>query len=281
MGPFSKPGYLKTGLLVLLTIIVAFGAAISPVSAFQKKQADTVSTSGVSFTTIPTAADSLAARKKHLDSVEKTKTVIKAVAKEKPKTLWEIFIAGLLGGFTAVLLPCIYPLLPLTVSFFTKKSGSRAKGILQSLTYGLSIIVIYVSLGMLISIIFGSDALNALATNGIFNMFFFLLLVVFGISFLGAFEITLPSSLANKLDANSDKGGLTGIFFMASTLVGCIILMYRPYYRHPAGRCRLKGRPPGPGCWHARVFAGPGFAVHCLCFVSVGAEKPAKIGWMA
>ncbi len=219
MGPFSKPGYLRTGLLVLLTIIVVFGAAISPVSAFQKKQADTVSTSGVSFTTIPTAADSLAARKKHLDSVEKTKTVVKAVAKEKPKTLWEIFIAGLLGGFTAVLLPCIYPLLPLTVSFFTKKSGSRAKGILQSLTYGLSIIVIYVSLGMLISIIFGSDALNALATNGIFNMFFFLLLVVFGISFLGAFEITLPSSLANKLDANSDKGGLTGIFFMASTLV--------------------------------------------------------------
>ncbi len=219
MEPFTKPGYLKTGLLVLLTIIVVFGAAISPVNAFQKKQADTVSTSGVSFTTIPTAADSLAARKKHRDSVEKTKTVVKAVAKEKPKTLWEIFIAGLLGGFTAVLLPCIYPLLPLTVSFFTKKSGSRAKGVLQSLTYGLSIIVIYVSLGMLISIIFGSDALNALATNGIFNMFFFLLLVVFGISFLGAFEITLPSSLANKLDANADKGGLTGIFFMASTLV--------------------------------------------------------------
>ncbi len=219
MAPFSKPGYLRTGLLVLLAIIVVFGTAISPVGAFQKKQADTVSTSGVSFTTIPTAADSLAARKKHRDSVEKTKTVVRAVAKEKPKTLWDIFIAGLLGGFTAILLPCIYPLLPLTVSFFTKKSGSRAKGILQSLTYGLSIIVIYVSLGMLISIIFGSDALNALATNGIFNMFFFLLLVVFGISFLGAFEITLPSSLANKLDANADKGGHAGIFFMAATLV--------------------------------------------------------------
>src|SRR6185437_8753874 len=91
-------------------------------------------------------------------------------------------------------------------------------GIMQSLLYGLSIIVIYVALGLLITLLFGPSALNALATNGIFNFFFFLLLVVFGISFLGAFEITLPSSLANKLDQNSDKGGLIGIFFMASTL---------------------------------------------------------------
>lgn len=118
-----------------------------------------------------------------------------------------------------MILPCIYPLLPLTVSFFTKKSGSRKKAIGQSLIYGVSIIIIYVTLGLLISIIFGSDALNQLATNGIFNIFFFLLLVVFGVSFLGAFEITLPSSLANKLDENADKGGLAGIFFMASTLV--------------------------------------------------------------
>jgi thiol:disulfide interchange protein DsbD len=196
-------------------------AGTSPVKARQKKAADTVSTSGVEFTTIPTAADSIAARKKLQNDQVKSKQTIKAVAipAEKPKSLWEIFIAGLIGGFTAILMPCIYPLLPLTVSFFTKKSGSKSKGILQSLIYGASIIVIYVSLGLLISIIFGSDALNALATNGIFNLFFFLLLVVFGMSFLGAFEITLPSSLANKLDANADKGGLTGIFFMASTLV--------------------------------------------------------------
>jgi thiol:disulfide interchange protein len=219
MKYFKKRSSPKIGLWLLLIIVAFCVTGISPAKAFQKKAADTVSSSGAVFTTIPTAADSLAARKKHQNSLEKAKTVVKAVAKEKPKTLWEIFIAGLLGGFTAVILPCIYPLLPLTVSFFTKKSGSRTKGILQSLVYGLSIIIIYVSLGMLISIIFGSDALNALATNGVFNIFFFLLLVVFGISFLGAFEITLPSSLANKLDANADKGGLTGIFFMASTLV--------------------------------------------------------------
>jgi thiol:disulfide interchange protein len=211
---------LRAFLYLLLTVIIFLIAGTAPVKAWQKKTADTVSTSDVQFTTIPTAADSLAARKKQqAATAAKPETVIKALPAEKPKTLWEIFIKGLIGGFTAILMPCIYPLLPLTVSFFTKKSGTRAKGILQSLIYGLSIIVIYVSLGMLISIIFGSDALNALATNGIFNIFFFLLLVVFGISFLGAFEITLPSSLANKLDANADKGGLTGIFFMAATLV--------------------------------------------------------------
>jgi thiol:disulfide interchange protein len=211
----------KTGLFLMFTVIAFFIAGLNPVKALQNKKADTaVSTGDVQFTDIPTAADSLAAFKKKQAELKKAKpAVIKAVAAEKPKTLWEIFIKGLLGGFTAILLPCIYPLLPLTVSFFTKKAGSRAKGILQSLLYGLSIIVIYVSLGMLISILFGSDALNALATNGIFNIFFFLLLVVFGISFLGAFEITLPSSLANKLDQNSEKGGLAGVFFMASTLV--------------------------------------------------------------
>jgi len=202
---------------LIYCLIAGFLAA--PNFAHADKKADTASSSDVQFTSIPTAADSIAARKKAQQAIVKKATPVKVVAKEKPKTLWAIFLAGLLGGFTAVLMPCIYPLLPLTVSFFTKKAGSRAKGIFQSLVYGLSIIVIYVALGMLISIIFGSDALNELATNGIFNLFFFLLLVVFGISFLGAFEITLPSSLGNKLDANADKGGSAGIFFMAATLV--------------------------------------------------------------
>ncbi|MDB4901194.1 MAG: hypothetical protein JWQ63_475 [Mucilaginibacter sp.] len=221
MRSFSNRKSLRASFYLLLAITAFFMAGTSPVKARQKKAADTVSASGVEFTSIPTAADSLAARKKLQNDQAKSKQTTKAVAAsvEKPKSLWEIFIAGLVGGFTAILMPCIYPLLPLTVSFFTKKSGSKSKGILQSLIYGASIIVIYVSLGLLISIIFGSDALNALATNGVFNLFFFLLLVVFGMSFLGAFEITLPSSLANKLDANADKGGLTGIFFMASTLV--------------------------------------------------------------
>jgi thiol:disulfide interchange protein DsbD len=222
MRSIIKGSFAKLGLVTLLTACVFLLNALHPVYAFQAKKADTVSSSDVQFTTIPTAADSLAAKKEQQKKAAGTQTVVRGATVSKPeapRTLWQIFIAGLLGGFTAVLLPCIYPLLPLTVSFFTKKSGSRGKGIMQSLIYGLSIIVIYVSLGMIISVIFGSDALNALATNGIFNIFFFLLLVVFGISFLGAFEITLPSSLANKLDQNADKGGLTGIFFMASTLV--------------------------------------------------------------
>ncbi|MCC8424425.1 protein-disulfide reductase DsbD [Mucilaginibacter sp. UR6-11] len=183
-------------------------------------RAQSADTGGVTFTSIPTAADSIATQKKaHQATVAKAATTVAAPVTEKPKTLWQIFIEGFLGGFAAVIMPCIYPLLPLTVSFFTKKAGSRARGIGQSLLYGLSIIVIYVALGVMISAVFGSDALNALATNGIFNIFFFLLLVVFGISFLGAFEITLPSSLGNKLDANADKGGMAGIFFMAATLV--------------------------------------------------------------
>lgn len=225
MKLFNKINWLPTS-LAIVSILIIFGLN-APKSAYaaQKNGKDTtISTSDIQFTDIPTAADSIAIRKKAADSAAKA-AAAKPVARhtspapEKPKTLWQIFIFGLLGGFTAVILPCIYPLLPLTVSFFTKKSGSRQKAIGQSLIYGASIIIIYVTLGLLISIIFGSDALNQLATNGIFNIFFFLLLIVFGISFLGAFEITLPSSLANKLDENADKGGLAGIFFMASTLV--------------------------------------------------------------
>ncbi|MDB5158752.1 MAG: hypothetical protein JWR50_3459 [Mucilaginibacter sp.] len=205
---------------VKLLLGVLFFAAIFFVADATTAKAQTADTSGVTFTSIPTAADSIAAAKKvQQTTVTKVKTTITSPTIEKPKTLWEIFIEGFLGGFAAVIMPCIYPLLPLTVSFFTKKSGSRAKGIGQSLLYGLSIIIIYVGLGVIISAVFGSDALNSLATNGIFNIFFFLLLVVFGVSFLGAFEITLPSSIGNKLDANADKGGVAGIFFMAATLV--------------------------------------------------------------
>lgn len=134
------------------------------------------------------------------------------------KSLWGIFIAGLIGGFAAFIMPCIFPMVPLTVSFFTKKGGSHAKGVSQSLLYGLFIIVIYVGLGMLITITFGSDALNALSTNGVFNFLFFLILVVFAASFFGAFELTLPSSFVNKIDAQSDRGGLLGLFFMAFSL---------------------------------------------------------------
>ena len=137
--------------------------------------------------------------------------------KTEQKSLMAIFLAGLVGGFAALLMPCIFPMLPLTVSFFTKGS-EKGTAFKRASLYGLFIIVIYVVLGLLVTIIFGADALNSLSTNGIFNFFFFLLLVVFAASFLGAFEITLPSSWVNKMDANSDKGGIAGLFFMAGTL---------------------------------------------------------------
>lgn len=136
----------------------------------------------------------------------------------KTDSLWSVFLAGLLGGFAAFLMPCIFPLLPLTVSYFTKKGNSKRAGIMSSMLYGISIVVIYVVLGLLITVVFGADALNGLSTNGIFNFLFFLLLVVFAASFLGAFEITLPSSWVNSVDAKSEKTGIIGIFFMAATL---------------------------------------------------------------
>lgn len=133
-------------------------------------------------------------------------------------SLWGIFMAGLAGGFAAFLMPCIFPMLPLTISYFTKNASSRRGGVIRSAVYGLSIIFIYVVLGMAVTLLFGADALNALSTNGGFNFFFFLMLVVFAASFLGAFEITLPASWVNRADAKSDAGGYAGIFFMAATL---------------------------------------------------------------
>ncbi len=153
---------------------------------------------------------------------EKDKTTEKSnVAsndKEEPKSFWVIFIISFLSGFAALLTPCVFPMIPMTVSFFTKQSKSKAQGIRNALFYGLSIILIYVLLGTLVTSIFGYDALNALSTNVTFNLIFFLLLIVFAISFMGAFEIRLPSSWLNKADQASDKGGIIGIFFMALAL---------------------------------------------------------------
>ena len=132
--------------------------------------------------------------------------------------LFGIFIAGVLGGLLALLTPCVFPMIPMTVSFFTKRSGNRSKGIRNAIIYALSIIGIYVSLGLLVTMIFGSDALNDLASNAFFNMAFFIIFVIFAISFFGAFEITLPSWMINRADSASDRGGLIGIFFMAFTL---------------------------------------------------------------
>lgn len=152
------------------------------------------------------------------DSKVKKQLTTIVPAQKGSQSLWTIFLLGLLGGFAAFLMPCIFPMVPLTVSFFTKKEVSKKKGVRSALIYGLSIVGIYVILGLLITVIFGADALNVLSTNGIFNFFFFLLLVVFAFSFLGAFELVLPSSWVNKMDSKSDKGGLVGLFFMAGTL---------------------------------------------------------------
>ncbi|MCK5677482.1 MAG: thiol:disulfide interchange protein, partial [Flavobacteriaceae bacterium] len=132
--------------------------------------------------------------------------------------LWTIFIIAFFSGFAALLTPCVFPMIPMTVSFFTKQSKNKAAGIKNAIIYGVSIIIIYVLLGLLVSFIFGADALNALATNVWFNIIFFILLIVFAVSFLGAFEITLPSSWGTKIDAQADRGGMIGIFFMALAL---------------------------------------------------------------
>ncbi len=147
-----------------------------------------------------------------------TKTVVEALKKEDEKGLWTIFFLAFLGGLAALLTPCVFPMIPMTVSFFTKQSKNPAQGKRNAILYGISIIAIYVVLGLAITGIFGADALNALSTNPWFNVFFFLLLVVFAVSFLGAFEIMLPNSWANKVDRQADRGGVIGILFMALAL---------------------------------------------------------------
>ena len=156
-----------------------------------------------------------------LSAQEEVKSDIEGTSSEKDEedgSLIGIFLLSFVGGFAALLTPCVFPMIPMTVSFFTKQSKTRTQGITNAWIYGAFIVGIYTLLGFAITVTFGADALNALSTNAIFNLAFFVLLIVFAISFLGAFEITLPSSFVNKIDQASDKGGLVGIFFMALTL---------------------------------------------------------------
>ncbi|MFM6976021.1 MAG: cytochrome c biogenesis protein CcdA [Sphingobacteriaceae bacterium] len=184
---------------------VEFSIPVDMSTALVAAVADTVSTKPADTVVKTKAAENIAA-------------VTKGPAGNDSSSLWAIFIAGFLGGLAAFFMPCIYPMIPLTVSYFTKKSGSKAKGIQSAVIYGLSIIVIYVALGLAITLIFGTSALNEAASSATFNLLFFALLVVFAISFLGAFEITLPSTLVNKMDEQSNRSGLVGLFFMAFTL---------------------------------------------------------------
>jgi len=138
--------------------------------------------------------------------------------KAKDQGLWSIFLIAFLSGFIALLTPCVFPMIPMTVSFFTKQSENKAAGIRNAMIYGVSIILIYLILGVAVSAIFGAETLNSMATNVYFNLAFFLLLIIFAASFLGAFEIRMPNSWINKADSASNRGGMIGIFFMAFTL---------------------------------------------------------------
>ena len=159
---------------------------------------------------------------KDYDSVEKKVEEItpvkEEIKKEEKKDLWTIFFLAFASGFLALLTPCVFPMIPMTVSFFTKQSKNAATGRRNAILYGVFIVVIYVLLGTLVTAVFGADALNALSTNVWFNIIFFVLLVIFAVSFFGAFEIMLPNSWANAVDRKADRGGIIGIFFMALAL---------------------------------------------------------------
>ncbi|WP_347840450.1 cytochrome c biogenesis protein CcdA [uncultured Draconibacterium sp.] len=150
--------------------------------------------------------------------IAEVKPEANSTAGGKTRNYWSIFFLAFLGGLAALLTPCVFPMIPMTVSFFTKQSKTKAKGIRNGIWYGISIILIYVILGTVVTAVFGAESLNSLSTNPWFNLFFALLLFVFAFSFMGAFEIILPSSWVNAVDRKADKGGLIGIFFMAFAL---------------------------------------------------------------
>jgi thiol:disulfide interchange protein DsbD len=214
-------------LLLALFILFNVGESYGRQST-QDTSATSADMADIEFTTIGSKEDSLAngqvagaddtTKTAKIDTAANNKVAVDKPADAKPNSLWVTFGLGLLAGLAAFFLPCIFPMVPLTVGFFTKRAESRAKGIRSAIIYGLSIILIYVGLGVIITLIWGASALNQISTDGFFNIFIFIILLIFGISFLGAFEIMLPSSVVNKLDAKSDSKGLGGIFFMAATL---------------------------------------------------------------
>ncbi|MDP5201058.1 cytochrome c biogenesis protein CcdA [Flavobacterium sp. DG2-3] len=186
---------------------------MSEVPVVTEVKADETKVVGLAVDTVKTEE---AVQPKVEKTAETAKEEIPAPA--PARSLWSIFFIAFLSGFAALLTPCVFPMIPMTVSFFTKQSKSRAKGIRNAIIYGFSIIAIYVVLGLIVTKIFGADALNALSTDVWFNLIFFVILIIFATSFLGAFEIMLPNSWANKADQQADKGGLIGILFMALAL---------------------------------------------------------------
>lgn len=209
----------------------AFGGAEETKETDQAAEADKVETKADEITEmmdsvqntetlLPSANTGAVHADNYWDNVEAEFKVFSDDPDQQERSLWWIFIAGFVGGLVALVTPCVWPMIPMTVSFFLKQNKNRRQSITKAATYGASIIVIYVALGLAVTAIFGASALNELSTSAVFNIIFFLLLVVFAISFMGGFELTLPASWTNKMDSKVDSTtGLLSIFFMAFTLV--------------------------------------------------------------
>lgn len=195
---------------------------------------------------------------------------------------WHIFIWGFAGGLLALLTPCVWPMIPLTVSFFLKRASSRRRSILDAMLYGLSIIVIYLALGLLVTLAFGAGKLNELATNAVFNIIFFAILVVFAISFFGAFDIKLPSKWSNSVDSKAERTtGIISMFFMAFTLVlvsfSCTGPLIGTLLVEAATQGNIVGPAVGMGAF-AFALAIP-FTLFAI-FPSLLKEMPKSGGWL-
>lgn len=197
-------------------------------------------------------------------------------------SIWLVFILGFGGGLVALLTPCVWPIIPMTVSFFLKRSKQRSQAIREAMIYGVSIVVIYLLLGLAVTLIFGAGALNALSTNAIFNIFFCLMLLVFGASFLGGFELTLPSSWTNKVDEKaSNTTGLLSIFLMAFTLVLVSFSCTGPIIGFLLVEVAASGEilAPAVGMFGFALALALPFTVFAL-FPSLLKQAPRSGGWM-
>lgn len=197
-------------------------------------------------------------------------------------SLLHIFLLGLLGGLVALITPCVWPIIPMTVSFFLKRSSDKRRGIRDAVIYGISIVVIYLALGLIVTAIFGASALNALATNAVFNIFFFLLLVVFALSFFGLFELRLPASWSTKVDNKAERaGGLFGIFLMAFTLTLVSFSCTGPIIGFLLVEVSTMGNILGPavGMLGFALALGIPFALFAM-FPSWLKQMPKSGGWM-
>ncbi|TGE19363.1 protein-disulfide reductase DsbD family protein [Hymenobacter elongatus] len=198
-------------------------APVAPAAASPAPAIDSAALPATTATAAATEEDSAATVASETVEPAVTASALSATPASKPAgaglSLWKYLLLAFGAGLVAVLMPCVYPMLPMTVSYFTSNSRSRGEAISKALVYGLSIISIYTGVGVLVSLLFGADAANVISSHWLPNLLSFVIFLIFGMSFLGMFEINAPSSLVNKVDAQADKGGWSGLFFMAATLV--------------------------------------------------------------